>query len=130
MIGYYKYTRDQIVKYIKKSQKTCDGYYFAPRFDILNSKTGNLDGENDKVYYFPREYFNNKICFSEDDIGAYLSKKKIDYDIEKMNKLDNAIYDVIKDIRYLNLEDEVDNKDFNLNELIDTTIYIYKVKNF
>ena len=76
------------------------------------------------------EYFNNKICFSEEDIGAYLAKKKVDFDIEKMNKLDNAVYEVLKDVRYLELNDKIENTEFNLEELIDTTIYIYKIKLF
>ena len=130
MIGYYKYPRNKIAEKIRKSQRTSDGFYFFPRFDILNNQTGQIDGENDKIYYFPREYFNNKICFSEEDIGAYLAKKKVDFDIEKMNKLDNAVYEVLKDVRYLELNDKIENTEFNLEELIDTTIYIYKIKLF
>lgn len=130
MIGYYKYPRSKIAEKIRKSQRTSDGFYFFPRFDILNNQTGQIDGENDKIYYFPREYFNNKICFSEEDIGAYLAKKKVDFDIEKMNKLDNAVYEVLKDVRYLELNDKIENTEFNLDELIDTTIYIYKIKFF
>lgn len=127
MLGYYKNTRKEIVETIKKSPITDDGYYFCKKFKILNELIGD---KLDEKYFFPREYFKNKICFTLDDIGAYLEKKKSKYDIVEMKKLDDYIYSTLKnDIENYEFNERIENNSFTLGELIDTAIFMYYNKN-
>ena len=128
MIGYYKYSRPNIVNKIRQMKKTCDGYYFFPDFQKYNEKRGTLNGSNDTKYYYPRSSFNNKMCFNEQDIECYLSKKDINYNINKMNELDKKIEEVIGELKEFGLFDDLPNYEFNLGELIDTTIFMFNCK--
>lgn len=128
MNGYYKYSRNEIVELIKKSPKTCDGYYFFPNFFYYNFKQGNINNENDSKYYYKRDKFKDKICFNVYDINCYLSTSKINYDIIKMQFVDNQIKNIIKDFENLGLKDKIPNEDYTLNDLIDTSIFFYNKK--
>lgn len=128
MLGYYKYPRMHIVDAIKKSEQTSDGYYIMKNFPAMNNKTGTINDVNDSMYYYKRQYFKDKICFSNDDIKCYLAKKEMDYDIDKMVLLDKKIEDVTSGLLDFNLNDKIEGKDFTLDELIDTTIYIFNIK--
>lgn len=128
MLGYYKYTRNQIVNIIKKSPKTKDGYYYVYKFPVLNSMRGKIDGERDTKYYYTREYFKNKICFNEDDINCYLTISKMDYDINKMKTIDDKLKDIIGELNGMKLDNKIEDKDYTLDELIDTSIYLLNNK--
>lgn len=123
MIGYYKKSREEIIDIIKKSPITDDGYYFCKEFKDINEKIGE---KLDKGYTFTRDQFKNKICFTLDDIGAYLEKKTSKFDIEEMKKLDDYIYRLLReDIEKYKINDYIENNSFTLMELIDTSIFMY-----
>ena len=128
MLGYYKYSREDIAKIIKDSPKTKDGYYFVRKFPELNNMQGKLDGERDSKYYYPRSIFANKFVFNNYEIDSYLSKIENNLDFEKMQNIDNKIYETIFDFIDYGLNEKIPNYKFNLNELIDTTIYFYNIK--
>lgn len=127
MLGCFKKTRKEIVKIIQKSPITEDGYYVCGKFKELNSSIGE---KLDKKYKYSRDYFENKICFSQADIEIYLETNTIDYDIEKMKQRDNYIYNIIKDDIKLvnNLNENIPGYPFTLGELIDTSIFIFYCK--
>lgn len=127
MLGCFKKTRKEIVKIIQKSPITEDGYYVCKKFKELNSSIGE---KLDKKYKYSRDYFENKICFSQADIEIYLETNTIDYDIEKMKQRDNYIYNIIKDDIKLvdNLNENIPGYPFTLGELIDTSIFIFYCK--
>ena len=129
MIGYYKYSRDKIADIIRKSPKTKDGFYFVRRFPELNTTTYQLDGENDTKYYYKRSCFENKYVFDDFELECYLAKSDKKLDIERMNKCDDQIANVIFDFIDYDLNDKLNGFSYNLNELIDTTIYLFNVKN-
>lgn len=126
MLGCYKKTREEIVKVIRKSPSTEDGFQVCPKFRELNNTIGE---KLDKKYIYDRDYFVNKICFNQADIEAYLEQRFNCYDIEIMQKRDNFLYDIIKDdIDRYKLDEKVEGQEFTLGELIDTSIYIFNAK--
>ena len=128
MLGYYKYSRENIAKIIRNSPKTKDGYYFVRKFPELNNEQGKLDGEKDSKYYYPRNIFANKFVFNNYEIDSYLSKTENDLDFKKMQNIDDKIYEAISDFVDYGLNEKIPNYEFNLNELIDTSIYFYNIK--
>lgn len=127
MLGCFKKTRKEIVKIIQKSPITEDGYYVCKKFKELNNSIGE---KLDKKYKYSRDYFENKICFSQADIEIYLETNTVDYDIEKMKQRDNYIYNIIKDDIKLvnNINENIPGYPFTLGELIDTSIFIFYCK--
>ena len=127
MLGRYKKTREDIVKLIKKCQITEDGYYVCKNFPKLNSALGD---KKDKKYTYDRYYFENKICFNQSDIEIYLEVNQNYYDIDRMRKRDNYIYNIIKND--LEIIDDIykilPGYPFNLAEVIDTSIFIFYSK--
>lgn len=128
MLGYYEYSRKNIVNMIKNSPRTEDGYYFMKDFPIINLKQSNDHGEKDNDFFYNRELFKNKIIFSEYEINSYISSTDLNLDIERMQALDLKLKDVIQEFIMYELNDEIPNYEFNLNELIDTTIYLFDAK--
>lgn len=118
-------SREELMKMILNSQKTKDGYYFFPRFKILSRIKGK---KKDNEYYYDRELFFNKMCFNDEEIKLFMSKRKMKYDIELMKIIDNRLNDILAGIEYLDLVDKIPDKDFNLEELIDSCIYMIKYK--
>lgn len=127
MLGCFKMTREEIIKRVKKSHITTDGYYVCKNFIKMNKALGD---KLDKKYKYSRDYFENKICFNQADIEIYLEINKNDYDIDRMKQRDDYIYNIIKDEINLhdNLNDNIDNCKFTLDELIDTSIYFFNCK--
>lgn len=128
MLGYYKYRREEIADIIKNSPKTKDGYYFVRNFPELNNAQDKIDGENDSKYYYPRNIFKNKFVFNNYEIDSYLSRTENGLDDEKMKKIDNKIFETIYEFIDYGLNEKIPKCEFNLNELIDTTIYFYNIK--
>ena len=123
MIGYYKFKREDIIKKIRESPKTGDGYYFCKEFNEMNTKPG--DDNLDKNFYYNRELFKGKVVFSEDDIEIYMAqtkKRTIDY----MEKIDKKLRETIGELICYGLFDKIPDYEFNLSELIDTTIFLWK----
>ena len=88
-----------------------------------------LGDKLDKKYKYSRDYFENKICFSQSDIELYLETNTKSGDIDRMRQRDNYIYNIIKDdVELYDLDDYIDGGNFTLNELIDTAIYFYNCK--
>ena len=83
MLGYYKKAREDIVKLIRNSPVTKDGYYYCKEFKDINLKTGDI---LDKKYIYSRDMFTNKICFTNADVEAYLETDFNSYDIYSMKK--------------------------------------------
>lgn len=118
-------SRKEIVDLIKKSPKTKDGNYFFPRFNILMQSPGQI---KDQGYYYDRSFFNDKMCFNDNEIKAFLSKKKMGIDTDLMRFIDIKLKDTLKDIAFLELKDKIPNQEFTLEELIDSTIYLIKYR--
>ena len=129
MIGYYKYPRKYIVDIIKSSPKTYDGFYYVKDFPLINEKRSKLDGERDTKYFYSREYFKDKLCFDDNEIELYVTTTKKEYDMDKMRRRDEKIKSVVNDLLDNELYEKIVNQDYNLAELIDTTIYIFNIKN-
>ena len=126
MLGCYKMTREEIIKRLQKSKITTDGYYVCKEFRNMNKTLGD---KLDKKYKYSRDYFENKICFSQSDIELYLETNTKSGDIDRMRQRDNYIYNIIKDdVELYDLDDYIDGGNFTLNELIDTAIYFYNCK--
>jgi hypothetical protein len=118
-------SRQELANLIKSSPRTHDKYYFFPRFRDLLLLQGPL---KDIDFIYDRKIFENKICFSDYDIRAFLSTKDTKYDIDLSRFIDTKIQETLKDFLKLNLDDIIPGKTYTLNELIDTTIYFIKYK--
>lgn len=118
-------SRKEIVDLIKKAPKTKDGNYFFPRFDVLSQSIGQI---KDTGYYYDRSCFKDKMCFNEDEIKVFLSKKKIKFDMDLMRFIDTKLKEVLNNIAFLNLHDIIPQQNYTLEELIDSTIYIIKYR--
>lgn len=126
MLGCYKMTREEIVKRLQKSKVTTDGYYVCKEFRNMNKALGD---KLDKKYKYSRDYFENKICFNQSDIEIYLETNTNFYDIDRMKRRDDYIYNIIRDdVELYDLNDYIDGGNFTLDELIDTAIYFYNCK--
>lgn len=126
MLGYYKKSREDIVKLIRESPVTKDGYYYCKEFKDINAQIGNI---LDKKYIYSRDMFINKVCFTNADIEAYLETDFDGYDIYSMKKKDDYLYEVIgKDIGVYGLEDTIDSYGNTFEDVIDTCIFIINNK--
>lgn len=127
MIGCFKKTREEIVQIIKKCEITADGYYVCKNFQELNNSIGD---KLDKKYKFSRYYFENKICFSQADIEIYLEVNENNYDIDRMKQRDDYVYNIIKNEVNVctKITEKVHNSSFTLEELIDTSIFVFNNK--
>jgi hypothetical protein len=119
------FSRKELKDMITKSPQTKDGYFFFPRFRVLIELPGKI---SDSGYFYDRMLFKDKAVFDEYDLKLFMSKKKMNVDLEFNKLLNDKINDVIDGLEFLDLKDKVPNKDFSLEELIDTSIYITKYK--
>lgn len=118
-------SRQELVNLIKASPRTHDKYYFFPRFKELLELKGDI---KDIDYLYDRKIFENKICFSDQDIRAFLAVRSVKYDMDLSRFIDSKIEEALKGLLKLNLDDIVPTKTYSLGELIDTTIYFIKYK--
>lgn len=118
-------SRQELVNLIKASPRTHDKYYFFPRFKELLGLKGDV---KDIDYIYDRKIFENKICFSDQDIRAFLAIRSVKYDMDLSRFIDSKVEEALKDLLKLNLDDIVPGKTYSLGELIDTTIYFIKYK--
>lgn len=125
MIGYYKKTRKDIAKLIRKSPVTQDGYHVCKSFPYWNNTIGN---KKDNQYYFDRSYFEHKLCFNQADIENYLEEDKSNYDINRMKSRDEFVYDIIKDMMDYKLKKKIPKQQYSLSELIDSAIFYFNYK--
>lgn len=121
----YKFDRETIVKKIKESPVTNDGYYFCKEFPRLNKLKGN---KKDKNYIFDREYFKYKMVFTNAEIETYLDDIGDINNIDKIQKKDIFVYNIIKDYTKNKLHTKIPKTLFTLSELIDATIYYFNYK--
>ena len=118
-------TRKELVELIKKSPQTTDGYYFCPRFKALVMLEGpNQDGQ----YQYDRYLFRRKMCFTNDDIKVFLSERELPIDEDLITITDAKMEDALNGLEMLKLSDKVPNGDYNLDELIDTAMFIIREK--
>ena len=125
MIRSNLFSRKELIELIKKAPQTHDGYYYFPRFKNLIMQQGKVQ---DNGYFYDRCLFQRKVCFSEDDIKAFSSRKRMKYDTQLSSFIDSKLEDTLKGIEFLHIKDKLLDKDYTLEELIDTTIYITKYK--
>lgn len=121
-------TRSELKDLILKSPQTTDGYYFCPRFKALVLQPGQV---RDEGYYYDRDIFKNKICFSITSVKMFVAKSEMDphqADVDQIRWIDQKLEDVLKGIEFLNLDDKVPDTTYTLDELIDTCIYMAKIK--
>lgn len=125
MLGYYKKSREEIIKLIKKCQTTEDGYYFCPKFLKLNEEPGEKE---DKKYTFNRGYFKNKICFNKAELEIYIETEPSYFNIEKMKAKDDFLYGIIKTDINKKLNKKIRNSHYTLGDLIDSAIFYFDYK--
>lgn len=118
-------SRKELKDLIEKAPKTKDGYYYFPRFYILLLAEGKI---KDNGFYYERDFFKNKICFDDLDIKMFMSKKKIKVDIEAREFVDLKLKEAVKGVECLDLKDKLIGQEFTLEELIDTCIFVSKLK--
>lgn len=118
-------SRQELVDLIHQAPKTHDGYYYFPRFRNLVLAKGDV---KDTGYFYDRSIFGNKMCFTDEEIRLFLAKRAIKHDFVLMRLVDNKLLEALNGIEFLLLKDKVYGKDYTLNELIDTTIYLTKYK--
>lgn len=117
--------RKELVDMILKAPKTPDGFYFFPRFKILVLLPGPY-GDNE--FFYSREIFKKKMCFSITDIKLFLARKEMATDLNLLNFIDQKIEDTLKGYEFLSINDKIPKTEFTLGELIDTCIYFVKEK--
>lgn len=121
----YKYPRETLVKRIKNSPVTDDGYYYCKNF----KRWVNMKGTNiDQGYTFDRVHFKDKLCFNNAEIEVFLDKDKSNFDIYKMERKDAFLFDVIKDNLNDKLHKNIHNSKYTLGELIDSALFYYGYK--
>lgn len=125
MIRACQYSRKELVDIVLKSPKTEDGHYFCPRFKALVLSPGEI---KDSDYYYDRDLFKRKMVFSISDVKLFLSPKEMDYDLNLMSITDTKMEETLKGIEFLALSDIVPNTTYNLEELIDTCVFLMKEK--
>lgn len=127
MINEYKLSREKIVDMIKSNNnRTHDGFYWYPKFILENLIQGN---EKDYEYYYPRDFFKYKMYFSNNDIDAYLSKKKLMFNIDSMYRKSFDFFDKNKDLINIdNIKKNIPSVDFTIENLIDCYEYIFNNK--
>ena len=126
MKGYYKKSREDIVKIIKNSPVTKDGYLYCEKFRDINMALGDI---LEKKYIYDRSFFENKVCFSTSDIEAYLETELDSYDVYEMKMKDEYLYGIIEnDIGITKLSDVVDKYGNTYEDVIDTCIYFLNNK--
>ena len=118
-------SRKELINMIKAAPKTKDGHFFFPRFKALVTLPGNI---KDNGFYYDRYLFCTKTCFDEFDLKLFTAKKKMNYDIDLKRFIDNKINEAIEGYEYLDLKDIIPGKQYTLEELIDTCIYLIKYK--
>lgn len=118
-------SRKELSDMILKAPQTEDGYYFFPRFKSLVMQDGPID---DGQYFFDRDVFKKKTCFSITDVKAFLSQNEIEYDTTLSSIMDSKLEEAIGDFGYLDLKDIVPKTEYTLEELIDTCVFIVKEK--
>lgn len=126
MIGYYKYTRQFIVEKIKKSQLTKDGFFYCPDFPKWNAAQGNY---LERGYTFSRDCFSKKICFNTADIENYLETTRSYYNISESIAKDAYLFNILQEFGNMNIREFIDSYGNTLEDLIDTSIYIYNNSN-
>lgn len=132
MINGFKFTREEIVKMIEeKCEKTRDGIYWTPNIAAYLTIRGLTD---DKKYYYKREDFFNKVYFTKIDFTYFLSTKKLDaYTFNMMKEIDKKFICNNYDTFGLTLKKKVKPYDFNVEELLDTYVFmryaLFQIKN-
>jgi hypothetical protein len=125
MLGCFKETREDIAKYIKKSPCTEDCIYVCKNFPRLNKALGE---KKDKRYTFDRKYFDDKICFTEGDLSAYLETEPSHYNVYRMRIRDLFLRNIIRTDIKRKLHKKIKDSDYTLGELIDATIFYFNYK--
>ena len=120
----YENSREENVKYIKKCEKTKEGYYWCPDFLNKNLNEGGLN--DDEKYFYDRDLFKYKMYFSEEEINVYLSEKMCEFDIDQMYRKACLFHETNKELKKNKIKDKVGNYLFTLEELIDCFEYIHK----
>ena len=122
MLGYYKYSREFIVNKIKKCQLTKDGHFYCPDFPKWNSAQGNYLEKN---YTFTRDCFAKKLCFDTCDLENYLETSRSYFNISESIAKDAYLYNILNEIGSMKLNEFIDSYGNTVEDLIDTSIYIY-----
>ena len=118
-------SRNEIVSLALKAPKTKDGLIFFPRFRDLVKAEGKI---RDSGYAFDRSVFANKMVLDHLDIGLFTTKRKMRYDDMFKRMLDDRMEETLKGLEMLPLNAKVPGQDFTLEELIDTTYYLTKIR--
>lgn len=118
-------SRTELKDLILKAPRTNDGYYFFPRFPVLLLADGKI---KDGGYYYDRLTFKDKICFDEIDLKMLTARKKVQVDTELRHFVDTKLKEAIDGYTCLDLKDKIVNQEYTLEELIDSCIYLTKIK--
>lgn len=118
-------SRQEILEMANRQPRTKDGYIYFPRFGQLVQAEGKI---RDTGFFYDRSYFKNKVVLDSEDILMWMSKRKLKIDETLKRLIDSRLADALDGLDTLKLKDVVSGKDYTLEELIDTTIYITKYK--
>ena len=123
MIDGFKYSREEIVKMIKeKCERTKEGIYWTPNISAYLTTRGFCE---DKDYYYEREGFFNKVYFTKIDFEYFLSpERKNNYSYDMMKEIDKKFIENNYDTFGLKLKNKVEPYDFNVEELLNSYIYM------
>lgn len=118
-------SRDEIIELALNAPKTKDGLIFFPRFKDLVKAEGKV---RDIGYSFDRSLFYNKMVLDHDDIGLFTTKRRTKFDDVFKRLLDARMEEVLSGLENVSLHSKVPGHDYTLEELIDTTYYMTKIK--
>ena len=118
-------SRDEIVDLALKAPRTRDGLIFFPRFKELVKAEGKI---RDIGYAFDRSMFAEKMVLDNQDIGLFTTKRRVKFDDMFKRLLDGKMNDALNGLELMPLNAKVPGKDYTLEELIDTTYYMTKIK--
>lgn len=118
-------SRNEIVSLALKAPKTKDGLIFFPRFKELVKAEGKV---RDIGYAFDRSLFANKMVLDHEDLGLFTTKRRLKCDDMFKRLLDSKMEETLKGLEMMSLNAKVPGKDYTLEELIDTTYYMTKIK--
>ena len=102
-----------------------------PNYDLYESKILEATMKMkehfniEKNYTFTRDCFAKKLCFDTCDLENYLETSRSYFNISESIAKDAYLYNILNEIGNMKLNEFIDNYGNTVEDLIDTSIYIY-----
>ena len=114
----FLFSREELVSFIKKGEKTQDGHYWCPRVYLILEINGDI---KDEKYIYERNMFKHKLYYTKQDIEIFLETEALlDIDVDDLYRKSYKFYETNKELTILSIKDKIPGKEFTLEELIDT----------